>query len=264
MTNETTPIPSNIRREIERRLSALAEAEDIRILLAVESGSRAWGFPSPDSDYDVRFVYLRRRDAYLSLKPVRDVIERPIVDEIDLNGWDITKTLHLLLASNAVLSEWMQSPIRYIPDHPVMEKLAVLADTVLNAKALAHHYARLGQRAADRWLGSEGDVPVKRYFYALRPAIVILCLEQNPAMRPPMNLHELMALCEMDKALIADIDELVELKSRTNEKSNGVRKPALDRFIAEQLEKPHGSPAPVKQERHLDAANQLFLELVNQ
>lgn len=99
------PIAPNVRREIERRLSAIEAEERVRVLMAVESGSRAWGFPSPDSDYDIRFIYVRPRDWYLSLSPGRDVIERPIVDEIDLNGWDIRKAFGLLLKSNAVVSE---------------------------------------------------------------------------------------------------------------------------------------------------------------
>lgn len=80
----------------------------MRFLIAVESGSRAWGFPSPDSDYDIRFIHIHPRDWYLSLQPGRDVIERPIIDNIDLNGWDLRKALGLLLKSNAVVSEWLE------------------------------------------------------------------------------------------------------------------------------------------------------------
>ena len=109
MINQISP---KIRQEIEARLAAIEAAEGVRYLLAVESGSRAWGFPSPDSDYDIRFVYVRKRDWYLRLEPGRDVIEAPIEDEIDLNGWDIRKTLGLMLKSNAVVSEWLSSPIR--------------------------------------------------------------------------------------------------------------------------------------------------------
>ena len=106
-------------QEVHARIEAIRRDEDVRVLMAVESGSRAWGFPSPDSDYDIRFVYVRRRDAYLSLSPARDVIERPIVDEIDLNGWDVRKAIGLMLKSNAVVSEWIESPIRYDRDQSV-------------------------------------------------------------------------------------------------------------------------------------------------
>ena len=131
--DRTDPIDPAVRLDIEHRLDAVESAEDVRLLMAVESGSRAWGFPSPDSDYDVRFVYVRPRDWYLSLVPGRDVIEYPIVDEIDLNGWDVRKSLGLLLKSNAVVSEWMNSPIRYRTDDPFIAKLAALADDPLPA-----------------------------------------------------------------------------------------------------------------------------------
>ena len=94
----TDPIPLSVRREIDVRLAAIEATYGVRLLMAVESGSRAWGFPSPDSDYDVRFLYVRPRDRYLSLVPGRDVIESPIEDDIDLNGWDVRKALGLLLS----------------------------------------------------------------------------------------------------------------------------------------------------------------------
>ena len=97
-------IESRICRRIVNRLEEIERSESVRILLAVESGSRAWGFPSPDSDYDVRFLYARPRDWYLSIDARRDVIECPIEDVLDINGWDIRKALHLLLKANPVLA----------------------------------------------------------------------------------------------------------------------------------------------------------------
>ncbi len=181
-------IPPDVRREIELRLAMIEQTDEVRLLLAVESGSRAWGFPSPDSDYDVRFIYVRSRDWYLSLTPGRDVIETPITDDIDLGGWDVRKALGLLLKSNAAVGEWMASPIRYRPDDPVMAEIATFADALFDPRALAHHYANLGRNAAMRWLGRDGAVPVKKYFYALRPALAIRALRRDPARRPPMNM----------------------------------------------------------------------------
>lgn len=256
-------IPIDVRAEIDRRLEVIKAEEDVRLLAVVESGSRAWGFPSPDSDYDVRFIYAHKRDWYLSLVPGRDVIERPIVDEIDLNGWDVRKALGLLLKSNAVVSEWIESPIRYIDDDPVIARITALADDVLDGRALAYHYTNLGRRNADRWLDGDGDVPVKKYFYALRPAIAILSILQNDGKRPPMNLQQLMASCDLSPTLVADIEELVEAKKRTNERSNGTRKPALDTFIREQLDKAPLAPSKDKDGRFAAAANEIFLELIN-
>lgn len=94
-----------MQRLIVDKLHEIEAEEGVRILLAVESGSRAWGFASPDSDYDVRFLYVRRAEDYLRLDAVRDVIERPIDDELDINGWDLQKALRLLYKSNPTLFE---------------------------------------------------------------------------------------------------------------------------------------------------------------
>jgi uncharacterized protein len=260
---QVDPIPSAIRQEIETRLAQIEAAHDVRLLMAVESGSRAWGFPSPDSDYDVRFLYVRPRDWYLSLTPGRDVIETPIEDEIDLNGWDVRKALTLLLKSNAVVGEWVDSPIRYRPDHPFVARLSALADDLLNPRALAYHYARSGQQAAERWLDGEGDVPVKKYFYALRPALAIRAVRLNPASRPPMNLQALVAASDLSAALVEQIDGLVEAKGRTRERSNGTRLPEVDALIRGEFDRAGELPVRKLRDRFVDRANQLFLDLVN-
>lgn len=251
-----------VRREIEQRLDAVEASHGVRLLMAVESGSRAWGFPSPDSDYDVRFVYVRPRDWYLSLVPGRDVIEQPIVDEIDLNGWDVRKALGLLLKSNAVVSEWMLSPIRYRADDPFVAKLATLADTLIDPRALAHHYANLARHASNRWLTSPGDVPVKKYFYALRPALAVRALRLNPAARPPMNLQALIDVCDLSASLVASIADLVEAKARTNEMTNGTRVPAVEALIADELARVSELPVSSMPADAVERASELFAELV--
>lgn len=258
-----SPISAPVRREIETRLDAIEATHGVRLLLAIESGSRAWGFPSPDSDYDVRFLYIRPRDWYLSLVPGRDVIESPIEDDIDLNGWDARKALGLLLKSNAVVSEWMLSPIRYRTDDPFISDLAALADDLLNPRAIAYHYARSGKLAADRWLNGDGDVPVKKYFYALRPALAIRAIRLNPASRPPMNLQALVAASDLPGALIEQIDGLVAAKARTNERSNGARLPDIDALIRSELDRAGELPVRKLRDRFVERADRLFLELVN-
>lgn len=256
-------IAPSIRRDIESRLDAIERHDDVRLLMAVESGSRAWGFPSPDSDYDVRFVYVRPRDWYLRLRPGRDVIETPIEDDIDLNGWDVRKALDLLLRSNAVISEWVESPIRYRTDDPIVVGLRALADDVLDARALGHHYASLGTNAAERWLDGDGDVPVKRYFYALRPALAIRALRLDPGSRPAMNLQALVASADLPLEVAQDIAVLVEAKQRTNEHANGTRMPRLDALIRSELVRVTELPARDKAADFIDRADALFLELVN-
>lgn len=256
-------IPAPMRDEIERRLARIEADEGVRYLFAVESGSRAWGFPSPDSDYDVRFVYVRPRDWYLQLEPGRDVIERPIVDEIDLNGWDLGKFLKLLLRSNAVTGEWMSSPIRYRQDDPVVSKMADLAQSIFNPRRVAHHYANLGRTAAERWLEGDDPAPVKRYFYALRPALAIRSLRCDPSCPPPMNLQELVAASDLPDLLVRIIEELVEAKRRTRERGNAKRYPELDALIADELARPDELPVRPADAGATDAANALFLDLLN-
>ncbi len=257
-------IVPEIRQEITRRLEQLFAAEGVRPLLAVESGSRAWGFPSPDSDYDVRFIYVRARDAYLSLSKMRDVIERPIVDEIDLNGWDVRKAIGLLLKSNSVVSEWLESPIRYLPDAPIMGRFRELADAAFNPRGFAFHYANLGKSSAERWLGGGDEPAVKRYFYALRPALAIRCIRNNPSRRPPMNLQQLVEQADIGATLQKDIARLVELKAVTNEKSNTVRLPQVEQFIAHELDRANEVEARDLPHDLMERAQSLFLEMVNQ
>ena len=109
-------IKDSVRQEILQRLKQTEQDKNVRIVMAIESGSRAWGFESPDSDYDVRFIYVHEKDWYLSIdsSEERDVIEYPITDDIDLNGWDIRKALKLFSKSNPSFIEWIHSPITYI------------------------------------------------------------------------------------------------------------------------------------------------------
>jgi predicted nucleotidyltransferase len=253
-------IPQPVQEEIERRLATIEVEEAACYLLAVESGSRAWGFPSPDSDYDVRFVYVRPRSWYLSLTPGRDVIERPIVDEIDLNGWDLRKFLNLMLKSNAVVSEWLCSPIRYRPDHPVVERITQLAQRHFNPRAVAHHYASAGFNTSARWLNGDETPPVKRYFYALRPALAIRALRIDPTRPPPMNLQALVTASDLPSGITGLITELVEAKSKTREQGNARRFPELDTLIATELDRAHELPIRRSSRDTVQAANQLFLE----
>src|SRR5215475_7651562 len=109
---DTSVIGTDIRAEIGRKLDAVERDHHVAIMLAIESGSRAWGFPSLDSDYDVRFIYVHPSDAYLSVAAPQEVIECGIEGVLDIGGWDLRKALRLLVKSNAVLLEWLVSPVR--------------------------------------------------------------------------------------------------------------------------------------------------------
>lgn len=257
-------INAAIRHEIENRLAAIEAEDEVRLLLAIESGSRAWGFPSPDSDYDVRFIYVRPRRDYLALRPVRDVIERPIVDEIDLNGWDIRKGLGLMLKNNSVLSEWIESPIHYRDADPFIARLAKLEDRYFDPQSYALHYANLGKGAVARWFEQGEDIAVKRYFYALRPALAIRVLRLDPSRRPPMQLQALMARADLPSTLCGEIDRLVELKAETREAGMVTRVAALEAMIVDELSRAAEVPARSVSDAFAREANELFLDLVDE
>lgn len=256
-------IPKDRWAEVQRRLDAIERDQRCSILFAVESGSRAWGFPSPDSDYDVRFVYARPADWYLSIYPGRDVIDTPIEDEMDVNGWDLRKALHLVLKSNAVISEWMESPIVYRRDAAALRQMRAFADRMLNPRALAYHYLHLARRQVAAKL-SRDRIALKRYFYALRPALALRFLRLQDGKRPPMHLQALIDGTDLPAATVRVIDRLMAAKSRTREMGSGPRIPTLDRLIATETAAAAGaaSEMPGRPPSDQEAADRLFRRLL--
>ncbi|MET0589616.1 MAG: nucleotidyltransferase domain-containing protein, partial [Naasia sp.] len=152
---------------IDSRLRAVESDEQVRIPWAIESGSRAWGFPSPDSDYDCRFIYIRPTAAYLSLWPARDVIETPLDSVLDVNGWDLGKTIRLIARGNATAGEWLRSPIVYGGDAGFRHRLLEFADETVEPAAIGRHYSHVAQQQMT------GPRNLKRFFYVLRPAAAL-------------------------------------------------------------------------------------------
>jgi len=146
---------------INGRLEAVARNHNACVLLAVESGSRAWGFPSPDSDYDCRFIYVRRRDDYLALYAPRDVIEFPIEGDLDVNGWDLGKALRLMLKGNAVVIEWLTSPYVYGGGAQFRDEALMLAKEAARPAAIARHYLHLGERQRRTYFADDRAVEIK-------------------------------------------------------------------------------------------------------
>ena len=158
-----------MRETIIAKLEEIEKTKDVRILFAAESGSRAWGFASPDSDYDVRFIYMHPRDYYLKLEKIRDVIELPINELLDINGWDLNKTLRLLHSSNPTIFEWLTSPIVY-KETPFAGEFRPVLKRYFSPKKGLNHYLSM---AVGTYRGHlQGDtVKAKKYFYALRPIL---------------------------------------------------------------------------------------------
>ncbi len=203
---------------IDARLDALSR-DGVEVLWAIESGSRAWGFPSPDSDYDCRFVYRRRLEDYLSLWPARDVIETPLDAVLDVNGWDLRKALVLLERGNATLIEWLRSPLVYRGDPAFRDALLALAQDVVPVAALRRHHLHVARGA---WPADLTDAPLKKVFYGLRPALTLRWLRLNRgSVTPPMDLPTLVRQGELPAAVTHVITELVETKARTREMGRG-------------------------------------------
>lgn len=218
---------------IDGRLDRAERDHDIRVAWAIESGSRAWGFPSPDSDYDARFVYIRSRSAYLSPWPTRDVVEWPPDGIFDVNGWDLAKALRLLVKGNATLTEWLRSPIVYRGDKGLRDGLLRLAREVLDPVLLGRHYLHVGRQQWD--LAQEGSL--KKIFYSLRPAAVLAWLATHPGeVVPPMTLQEALVESEAPVAVVEESARLVELKAITREMGKGVATPVIAAYVQTQLE----------------------------
>lgn len=223
------------RAHILARLRAAEAEEGVRILFAAESGSRAWGFASPDSDYDVRFIYVRPLAWYLRLTEGRDVIERPLDDRlVDFVGWDARKALQLLLKSNPALYEWLSSPIVYIDDGGFRPSATGLFERHASAKTLAHHYASIVGGHWNRNIGGRETVRLKRYFYVIRPLLALQWVIERGT-PPPMSLGGLLAGTAVPREVQQAIEDLVEMKNATPELGDGPRIDVLDHWIEAQM-----------------------------
>lgn len=218
-------------KQILDALHKIEETEQVRILLAVESGSRAWGFASPDSDYDVRFIYVRPKNDYLRLEPLRDVIELPLNEVLDVNGWDLQKTLRLLYKSNPTLFEWFSSPIVYM-ETAFAEMFRTMMGNYFSTKRSLYHYIHMAEKNRREYL--EGEiVKVKKYFYVLRP--VLACrwiLEKRTP--PPMLFSELME-AELPDTLRADVNRLLDLKQNSPEVKMTAKVDTINTYLEDSI-----------------------------
>jgi predicted nucleotidyltransferase len=222
---------------IDAAVDSIVREHGVAIGLAVESGSRAWGFPSPDSDYDCRFVYIRPLAHYLTPWPRRDVIELPLVDEIDVNGWDLAKSLKLLMKGNAVIIEWLTSPLVYRGDEEFRSYYLALACAVADRNLVIRHYLHLGEEFRRRHLSDPAAVPLKKLFYTLRPAAAIRWLARHSeAAVAPMHFPTLMAESELPPDVAAIVADLLASKATTRELGTGPLPRPLADFIDEELE----------------------------
>ncbi|MGH8026390.1 MAG: nucleotidyltransferase domain-containing protein [Pseudoxanthomonas sp.] len=236
------PIDPVKRAAVLDALEGIERDHEVRIVFACESGSRGWGFSSPDSDYDARFVYAHEPSWYLTVnektgpgQPQRDVIELPIDDELDVSGWDLRKALRLLSKSNPTLSEWLRSPIVYRQEPAIAAGLTRLADQFYSPIAAWHHYFSMAKGNYRGYLKGE-RVRTKKYLYVLRPVLACQWIEGQSG-PPPMAFEILLDTLIPSGPLRDAIDALLAKKRISAEVGDGPRIPAISDFLEVEIER---------------------------
>lgn len=225
-------IPPEILTGLRKRLAEIERADGVTVFYACESGSRAWDFASDDSDFDVRFLYIRPRDWYLCLQDQRDVIEAPIEGIYDVNGWDVRKALLLGAKSNPVLFEWLSSPIRYV-EQPLAARFGEVVRACFDPAKAYHHYLSMARNQRRAYLRAS-TVRHKKYFYVLRPLLACdFLLDQGRTI--PMRFGDLMKAVAVPRPVVDAIEVMLETKRAMKELDRGDRIPVLDQWIDEQI-----------------------------
>lgn len=256
-------IPAPVRSDILSRIERAEREHGVRVLLAIESGSRAWGFESPNSDYDARFIYANSPDWYLSvnLEDKRDVIEYPIIDEIDLNGWDVRKALRLFARSNPAFVEWIQSPIVYLERGRFAADVRRLLPSVYSCMHGVHHYRSMARTNYRGYLKAD-LVPLKKYFYVLRPLLSVRWLERygRPA---PIEFERLLHLID-DQRLLADIKTLLERKRAAPEMGLAPPVNSIHAFVEQELDRLETVQVQASPIAVMDSLNEVFRAVIRE
>lgn len=244
---------------VDRKLDEIEEMEGVKILHAVESGSRAWGFASPDSDYDVRFVYVRPEQYYLRLDEKKDFINWELDETLDINGWDLSKTLQHFHKSNASLYESGNSPVVYRTT-PEWGEIKEVSERFFSCKAGMYHYYGTARKNFIEYLQGE-DVKYKKYFYVLRPILACKWIEERLC-PPPVLFSELMGSV-LEEEMKPAVDRLIELKVKTPESAAGRKIEELNGYIAEKLDEFKAKTAAMPDDRKegWDELNSLFIRM---
>lgn len=219
-----------MKEKILKKLKEIELQKGVQILYAVESGSRAWGFASPDSDYDIRFIYKHDADYYLSLWEKPDVIEFMTQDNLDGSGWDLRKTLKLLTKSNAPLLEWLFSPIVYYENEAFAMTMRNLATDCFSPIACLHHY--LGTTKNFMNVCQAEEVKLKSYFYALRTVLAGKWITEKNTF-PPVDFMELLPIAPQN--IQEKIKKLMVIKANQDEKYLHPKEELIIEFLLETI-----------------------------
>lgn len=238
------PIEEGVWERVNKALDEIEKKYNVTIIYACESGSRGWGFPSTNSDYDVRFIYVNKPDHYVRVdNDARDTIEE-VIDfstGIDINGWNITKTLGLAYKSNPTLIEWLESPVVYRQVHEDREKLLEIARQYFLPYTAYKHYYSMAKTTWKQWIESKENVRLKKYFYVIRPLLAADYIERflKPA---PMRFQELMdnatRITVKENTMLTEVDALIRLKRSATEQLLSDHIKPLDAYIEMKFAEP--------------------------
>jgi len=241
-------------------LEKIEREHGIKIIYAVESGSRAWGFASSDSDYDVRYIYIRRTEDYLRVNEIRDTIEGPLDEVMDFSGWDVRKALELLRRTNPSLMEWAASPIVY-KTTPEWEMIASRIPEYFSALSNMHHYHSM---YLSNWHVNMRDerVKIKKYFYVLRPLLCARWLEKHGTV-PPVLFDDLCAAV-LPEELVPAVKNLLARKQTADEGELIGHIPELDAFMTAEADRLYRIMHTMQKQplKEYDGLNRLFRELL--
>lgn len=246
------------------KLKEIERENDIKILYAIESGSRGWGFESKDSDYDVRFIYAHKPEWYLSIQEKRNVVELPINDLLDINGWDIRKALMLFRKSNPTLLEWLNSPIIYIEESTLISKMKKLMEVFFSSKSCIYHYLHMAEGNYREYLKGE-VVRVKKYFYVLRPIMACMWTEKYGT-QPPMLFEELMNSLHLDRELVQEINKLLVIKRSAKEMDNHKSIKIINEFLEEKIKyyKNYVKELDSNQNYNIEVLDELLIDILQE
>ena len=229
-----------IRSVAASRLRRVEQEHRLRVLFACESGSRAWGFASRDSDFDVRFIFVRPAADYLRLRPPPDAFDIQGTDDsdvdLDLAGWDIRKAAELMRKSNGPLFEWLESPIIYEQDGNVAPRLIALRNEYFDPKKSIHHYLSLAGGVWKKYLADRPDPIRKKYLYSLRPLACVRYIDRHRR-QPPTCFESVLRAIDLDNETLGAVMRLLEQKRNHLELGRGPADPVLNRWIIDALKK---------------------------
>lgn len=250
--------------EIKKELNRLEKELNIKILYAVESGSRAWGFPSTNSDWDVRFIYIHERNWYLSIDDKKDSYVKILPNDIDLSGWELRKTLKLFRKSNPPFMEWLDSPIVYKENYSTISKLRRESTQYFNPKSCMYHYLSMAEGNFREYL--KGDrVRIKKYFYVLRPVLACMWIERTNQMAP-MEFEKMVNAEITDKELKKEIDSLLARKKSGEELDLEPKIQIINDFLYEKVNyyKSYLKDFDFKKYPDTEKLNQIFRETLDE